>query len=224
MGRPIRLDAGLMMDRVSISGVASRHFGKFADVWKHLTLLEVLAHEHPVGSAETHAGSAVYPMVDDAERGFGVRHFVEAAVHQQELAQSRYLELVGPFLARANPVYPGSATLAMRALGKDVRYLFCDLDERSATGLRGWAHRLGANLAEVAHADGMSTTARWLGVGDGVRTVVHVDPFDPHAKGDLGQSALSSPPRSSSRAIRSSIGTATASREMRPGHTTRLLD
>jgi 23S rRNA A2030 N6-methylase RlmJ len=170
--------------------VANRHFGRFGDVWKHLALAEVLAHEHPARYAETHAGSAVYPMVDDAERRFGVWHFVDAAQHQPELAQSRYLQLIGPFLGHPNPVYPGSATLAMSALGKDVRYLFCDLDRASATDLRDWAHRLGADRAEVAHADGVSATARWLDQDNRAPAVVHVDPFDPHAKNDSNKSAL----------------------------------
>ena len=43
---------------------------------------------------------------------------------------------------------------------------------------------------EVAHADGMSTTARWLDQGNRAPAVVHVDPFDPHAENDSGRSAL----------------------------------
>lgn len=171
-------------------GVTNRHFGNFADVWKHLLLVEVLVRENPARYAETHAGSAAYPMVDDAERGFGVSHFVQAASDYQELARSHYLELVIPFLHRAKALYPGSALLAMRALGPDAAYLFCDLDEASAADLREWARLLGADRAEVAQVDGMATTARWLGKGVGARAVVHVDPFDPRAKGVAGQSAL----------------------------------
>lgn len=136
--------------------MANRHFGKFADVWKHLPLVEVLAREAPDRYAETHAGSAVYGMVDDAERRFGVRHFIALAPSQPELVRSRYAELIGPFLERPDPAYPGSATLAMSVLGTGVDYLFCDLDGTSADDLRDWAARLRAGHAEVAHA-------RWHG-------------------------------------------------------------
>jgi 23S rRNA A2030 N6-methylase RlmJ len=170
--------------------VANRHFGKFADVWKHLPLVEVLLHETPGRYAETHAGSAVYDMVDDPERRFGVRHFIEAAPSEGELARSRYLELISPFLERPNPAYPGSATLAMSALGGNVAYLFCEVDRTSAADLQHWTRRLGADRAQVALADGMATTERWLDQDSVSRAVVHVDPFQPHAKGELGRSAL----------------------------------
>lgn len=38
--------------------MANRHFGKFADAWKHLVLGEVLVATSPARYAETHAGSA----------------------------------------------------------------------------------------------------------------------------------------------------------------------
>jgi 23S rRNA A2030 N6-methylase RlmJ len=173
-----------------IGSMANRHFGKFADVWKHLSLMEVLAREQPVRYAETHAGSAAYALVDDAERRFGVRHFVDAACRHPALAQSRYLALIAPLLGRVKPLYPGSALLAMRALGAETTYLFCDLDPASVVDLRAWTLRVGAGRAEVAHGDGVATTARWLDQGGGERSAVHVDPFDPDAKGESGLSAL----------------------------------
>jgi 23S rRNA A2030 N6-methylase RlmJ len=126
-------------------------------------------------------------MPDDPERRFGVRHFVEAARADEELARSRYLALVSPFLDGPNPTYPGSATLAMIALGRNVEYLFCELDATSAADLREWAHTLGIDRARVAHRDGMATTERWLNQDSASRAVVHVDPFQPHAKGELGR-------------------------------------
>ncbi len=51
--------------------MANHHFGKFADTWKHLVVNEVLADLRPTRYAETHAGSATYPMIADAEREYG---------------------------------------------------------------------------------------------------------------------------------------------------------
>ena len=45
--------------------MANHHFGKFADTWKHLVVNEVLADLRPTRYAETHAGSASYPMIVD---------------------------------------------------------------------------------------------------------------------------------------------------------------
>ena len=53
--------------------VANRHFGKAADVWKHLPLLEILSIERPRQDWESHAGSAEYTWVDDHERRYGAR-------------------------------------------------------------------------------------------------------------------------------------------------------
>lgn len=72
--------------------MANRHFGKLADVWKHGVLVEVLGRESPSRYAETHAGSAAYPMVADDGRRFGVLRFLAKACEYPVLAGSRYRE------------------------------------------------------------------------------------------------------------------------------------
>jgi 23S rRNA A2030 N6-methylase RlmJ len=167
--------------------VANRHFGKVADVWKHLALLEVLARERPVGYAETHAGSAVYPMVDDPERRFGIRHFLDTAPNFPALAHSRYRLRVAPFVDGG--CYPGSSVLAMVELGSAVDYLLCDLDPVSTRDLRSWSSRLRIPACEVAEADGMTATLDWVRNQRG-HLFAHIDPFDPHLRSDNGPSAL----------------------------------
>ena len=66
--------------------MANRHFAKLADVWKHLPLVEVLSIERPRRYWESHAGSAVYEMADDAERRYGALTFIEVAALQPALA------------------------------------------------------------------------------------------------------------------------------------------
>jgi len=68
--------------------MANHHFGKLADVWKHLVLDEVLAEMNPDRYAETHAGSATYPMVDDPERRFGVLGFLDGLASDDALART----------------------------------------------------------------------------------------------------------------------------------------
>jgi hypothetical protein len=98
--------------------------------------------------------------------------------------------VITSFLTRPEPLYPGSPTIAMTALGTFARYLFCDLDSTSVATLREWAGRLGADRAEVEHADGMATVAGWLEELDDIPAIVHVDPFDPDAQNAAGISAL----------------------------------
>ncbi|HEY3752116.1 MAG TPA: hypothetical protein VGL80_23270 [Pseudonocardiaceae bacterium] len=162
--------------------MANRHFGKLADVWKHGALLEVLDRERPTRYAETHAGSAAYSLVADDERSFGVLKFLSA--DHPKLSGSRYRAALAPFTDVEPPRYPGSAMLAMSVLGDDSSYLLCDIDPVSAAELR--EHAAGLSHCEVAEHDGMAATAAWLG-GD---TVVHIDPFDPHAHVPGGYSAL----------------------------------
>ncbi len=102
----------------------AEHFGKLADVWKHGVLAEVLGDEPTARYAETHAGSATYPLVHDAEREFGVWRFL--AADNEALAGSRYRAAIAPFVS--DSVYPGSAMLAMSVLGDSASYLLCDLD------------------------------------------------------------------------------------------------
>ena len=184
--------------------MANRHFGKIADVWKHAALMEAVGRAAPGRYAETHAGSAAYPLVRDEERGFGILRFLEIAQHHPVLARSRYLAAVAPYVRpgqaggdEAAPVYPGSALQAMTILGDECSYLLCDLDPLSAAGLRHEAKGLGLRHWQVAEADGMLTVQAWLdGAGSAASgptagtTVVHVDPFEPHERAPGGLSAV----------------------------------
>lgn len=168
--------------------MANRHFGKFADVWKHLVLGEVLVETSPARYAETHAGSAAYPMVHDAERRFGVLALLEGLPSSSTLGGAAYPGVAGAFLDGAPSTYPGSALQAMTVLGDDCEYLLCDVDPVSADDLRGWAGRLGLSRCEVAERDGMAAVRDWLS-GPEV-TVVHIDPFDPFEREEGGTSAV----------------------------------
>jgi 23S rRNA (adenine2030-N6)-methyltransferase len=66
--------------------MANRHFGKLADVWKHLVLAEVLTVDRPDRLCDTHAGHAQYSMTSDAERRYGVLGFMQVAADDDVLA------------------------------------------------------------------------------------------------------------------------------------------
>ena len=169
--------------------MANRHFGKLADVWKHAALAEVLERESPRTYAETHAGSGAYPIVYDEERQFGILRFLDVAARSEVLARSRYRAIAASWLA-GRGLYPGSALLAMTVLGDASSYLLCDLDAGSAADLRRWARELSLRGCQVAQADGMAAVAAWLDRDAGTPGLVHIDPFDPDARGPAGYSAL----------------------------------
>jgi 23S rRNA A2030 N6-methylase RlmJ len=172
-----------------MEAMANRHFGKLSDVWKHAALAEVLEGQPPEKYAETHAGSGAYPIMYDAERQFGILRFLDVAPGSEVLARSRYREVAASWL-NGRGLYPGSALLAMSVLGDASSYLLCDLDPGSAADLRRWADELGMHACEVAQADGMAAVAAWLDRHAGRAGLVHIDPFDPDARGPGGYSAL----------------------------------
>ena len=170
--------------------MANRHFGNLADVWKHVVLVEVLEREPPGWYAETHAGSGAYAVVHDGEREFGVLRFLEVAPRYTALARSRYRAITAAYVGRDPGLYPGSALLAMTVLGDASSYLLCDLDRESMTDLRRWSRELGLHSCEVAEADGMTAVAARLDSAARGPRLVHIDPFDPDARGPGGYSAL----------------------------------
>lgn len=168
--------------------MANRHFGKFADVWKHLVVDEVLALTRPARYAETHAGSAAYPMVQDAERRFGVLGFLDGLSSSRALATAAFPRVVRGFVEGERSTYPGSALQAMTLLGDESEYLLCDTDPVSAGDLRAWSGRLELTSCEVAQRDGMAAVRDWL--EDERPAVVHIDPFDPFERAEGGRSAI----------------------------------
>ena len=104
------------------------HAGNFADVLKHLVLVNVLQYamrkEAPLFYVDTHAGAGLYGLNADAARktgeaaeGIGKLDF--AALQEQAGAEGRmaleaYHAAVAPFLARGK--YPGSPLLAAAVL------------------------------------------------------------------------------------------------------------
>jgi 23S rRNA A2030 N6-methylase RlmJ len=160
--------------------VANHHFANVGDVWKHLWLAGALSEQRPEQYVETHAGSARYRLVDDAERQLGVRTFMTAAANLGELRSTAYFGVIGGFVAAEEPSYPGSALLAMTMLGAACRYCFCDTDPVSVKDLVAAATRLGLRgTTQVLASDGVSAVLEMVEARQfNESAFVHVDPFD----------------------------------------------
>ncbi len=176
--------------------MANSHFGEIGDIWKHVPLAEVLAHERPKRYWESHAGSASYPLSRSWQREYGIYRVLDHAATTAALATSRYVSLIAALPhSDGYPVfYPGSATLAMRLLGRSVgEYVLCDLDPESIASLEQEAQAAGvADLTQCIQDDGIATLWERLDAlsnTEAARTLVHIDPFQPHDSS--GRSGLS---------------------------------
>ena len=161
--------------------MANRHFAELGDVWKHLPLAEVLRLNPPQQYLETHAGSLSYLLTASPTRVHGALRFLKRAPLDPDLIGCTYLAA----LQAEAGVYPGSPALALRELGANASYVFCDIDSGSAAALRtaGRHHRI-----RVVEGDGVAAIAR-----EAERTsieprnvFVHIDPYDPHERFSAG--------------------------------------
>jgi 23S rRNA A2030 N6-methylase RlmJ len=171
--------------------MANQHFANLGDVWKHLWLAGVIGGSRPGQYVETHAGSALYRLVDDAERTLGVRTFLAASGENDVLRSSPYQRQLEGLADGGEPSYPGSAMLAMMLLGRACRYVFCDTDRASVDDLLAARDRLGLHdRVRVVDGDGLAETLTLLETrAIGQASLVHVDPFDFQAPGPGGVSA-----------------------------------
>jgi 23S rRNA (adenine2030-N6)-methyltransferase len=172
--------------------MANPHFANLGDVWKHLLLTEIISSLRPGRYVETHAGSAIYRLVDDVERGLGAEMFLSASSEIEPLRSSPYRRHILEFARGAEPSYPGSPLLAMMLLGPASRYVFCDTDPASVADLQAAGERQGLrDKVEVIHGDGLAeTTALLQAHAISAASLVHLDPFDFRAAGPGVVSAL----------------------------------
>ena len=160
--------------------MANQHFGKISEVWKHGVLAEVLDTDRPSGFAETHAGSAFYPMRRSPERDYGVLRFFAMSERHETLGASAYRRVLGeqPMADAIPRRCPGSPLVAMSILGASADYRFFDVDPESVATIAATAHERGLDArvrAEVA--DGVSGTLAAAAASP--IACIHIDPFDP---------------------------------------------
>jgi 23S rRNA (adenine2030-N6)-methyltransferase len=171
--------------------MSNRHFGRVSEVWKHLVLAEVLATERPATFLDTHAGDALYPLVEDPERLYGVLAFNDVAAEDARFRDAAYVGVLSRLRRGAKlDGIPGGPLVAMGVLGNTAEYLFCDLDGTSTQNICDVARERDVHTATVLTADGMASVHEALADRDPGRTVVFIDPFDHRAVGPAGLSAL----------------------------------
>ncbi len=151
----------------------NNHFAELGDVWKHLPLAEILRVNPPRVYWETHA--LIGFICPDGESVAAARgsSIPVSCSEDPDLEGCAYLAA----LTLVPGVYPGSATLAMRALGRSASYV-CDVDPGSAASLR----QAGAGLdVRVVDTEGVAASERETRLPrvDARDVLVHIDPFEP---------------------------------------------
>lgn len=152
------------------------HFGKQADVWKHLTLSEVMLNEQPQIYIETNSACSDYSLNNSPEQQYGIYHFIDKAPIYRELVKSKYFDLESSVIK--DNKYLGSPGLAMSILGKSSdKFIFFDIETAPLTNISEFAIRNDlANKAETINQDSV------IGVMDLLQTLpkstlIHIDPY-----------------------------------------------
>jgi 23S rRNA A2030 N6-methylase RlmJ len=176
--------------------MANVHYASIGDVWKHLTLAEILRIEHPLRYWETHSGSSSYPLPHSPERDYGAFAFLERAGRSPGLQGSAYWRLLVRLGSAGALTYPGSPLIAMELLGDvGADFLFCDLDSESLSNIADDSRALGVPLGSVrlVEGDGVSNLADELsGLTEdkAASTLLLVDPYRPLEPNSEGETPM----------------------------------
>lgn len=165
------------------------HFGKQADVFKHLVLCEVLQIEKPQIYAETNSASAIYQMERTPEQQYGIYHFLEKAHEEKSLRESIYYKLESIEMAKGN--YLGSPALAMKTLAEQTsQYLLFDIEKDALENVEVYAKQMGLEShIQTYHTDSLEGISKLL-PSFPQSSFLHVDPYEIDKKGISGMTYL----------------------------------
>ena len=165
------------------------HFGKQADVFKHLVLCEILQTEKPQVYVETNSASAIYRMSHTVEQQYGIYHFLEKANKEKFLRNSIYYKLESIEMEKGN--YLGSPALAMNILEKRAsQYIFFDIEKDALENIELYAGQIELEThIQTYHADSLEGVIKLLPTLS-KSSFLHIDPYEIDKKGISGISYL----------------------------------
>lgn len=182
------------------------HFGKQADVLKHLLLCELLRIEKPRVYVETNAACAQYALERTPEQEYGIYHFLEKAaekeyiperteyhhpkgtLHQSVYYQSTYYQQENEAM-QANR-YIGSPGLAMNILGDTARYIFFDIESEPLENVSQYAATKGLKeCINLFNRDSIEGTLELLSSLP-ASSFLHIDPYEIDKPGRNGRTYL----------------------------------
>lgn len=161
--------------------MAYDHFGKFADVWKHLLLCTALETERPTTYIESNSASAEYRLESTKEQLHGIFNFLKAAPSSQLLADTAYFRMeLAAYRRSDDPIYLGSPALAMGLLNRhETNLTFFDIDPSALQSIRIFAQSH-APLAQITLAQQDSVSGIRNMLDDlSQEAFLFFDPYDP---------------------------------------------
>jgi len=165
------------------------HFGKQADVFKHLILCEVLQNEQPPIYVETNSASAIYQMEQTPEQQYGIYHFLKRADEKEVLKDSTYYKLENAEIAKGH--YLGSPALAMRILKEQARQcLFFDVEKDALENVSLYAKKIKLHThIQTYNADSLEEVMKLL-PSLPESSFIHIDPYEIDKEGTSGTTYL----------------------------------
>lgn len=167
--------------------MAYSHYGKQAEVWKHLPLCDIIAHEQPSVYVETNSAYAEYTLCGSAEQEYGIYHFLRNG-EEHEVRNSRYYLLEEKAMQSSR--YIGSPGLAMSLLRGSSRYIFFDIDPEALQSIESFAaSRQLSDRIECRHQDSIQGLLELLPELP-ASTLIHIDPYLIDQPGENGYTYL----------------------------------
>ena len=167
------------------------HFGKQADVLKHLLLCELLRIEKPQVYVETNAACAQYALERTPEQEYGIYHFLKKAGAAEKecmperaeyhhpkgaLRRSAYYQQESEAM-QANR-YIGSPGLAMNILGDTAPYIFFDIESAPLENVSQYAATKGLKeCITLFNRDSIEGTLELLSSLP-ASSFLHIDPYE----------------------------------------------
>lgn len=179
------------------------HFGKQADVLKHLLLCELLRIEKPQVYVETNAACAQYALERTPEQEYGIYHFLKRAeaaekeciperteyYHPQEALRRSFYYQQESEAMQANR-YIGSPGLAMNILGDTARYIFFDIESAPLENVSQYAGTKGLKeCITLFNRDSIKGTLELLSSLP-ASSFLHIDPYEIDKPGRNGRTYL----------------------------------
>lgn len=164
---------------------AYTHYGKQADVFKHLVLCEVLNNEMPTVYIDTNSACAVYQLEHTSEQDYGIYHFLRKASMNANLKDSLYCKLESDALQK--DCYYGSPALALKIVRENAdKYYFYDLQNKSLENVRVFAEQEHLdNRIIIRNCDSTKSVMDLLPVLPKT-SLLHIDPYEIDKKGING--------------------------------------
>lgn len=158
------------------------HYGKQADVFKHLVLCEVLNNETPTVYIDTNSACAVYQLGHTPEQEYGIYHFLQKAPFHDKLESSCYYKLENEAVDKG--CYYGSPALAMKIVGEDdKKYYFFDLESKPLENIKNFARQ--EHLENRIIIQNCDSTKGVMDLLPALpkSSFLHIDPYEINTKG-----------------------------------------